>query len=56
MGTILDQLVAEVEAYPQTDIQVEVLDLSFADDEINPGDEETFRIRVRTMGRSLSPV
>jgi hypothetical protein len=50
MGTILDQLVAEVEAYPLTDMQVEVLDLSFADGEINVNDVEAFRIRVTNHG------
>ena len=54
MGTILDQLVAEVELYPRSDMQVEVLDLTFDDGKINPGDEEPFRIRV-TNHRPPSP-
>jgi hypothetical protein len=47
---IFDEMVTEVEAYPETHVVLEIVDVSFTEDVLNQGEVGDFKVRVTNNG------
>jgi uncharacterized repeat protein (TIGR01451 family) len=48
--TILDEIADAVEAYPSTDVRLEIIDLDFPNDALNTGERGSFSVKVTNNG------
>lgn len=48
--TILEQLDNDIRAYPETNVQLEIVEVEFPDSALNEGEVGTFRVRVTNTG------
>ena len=48
--SVFDQMVTDLEAYPEAHVLLEIVDVSFPDDVLNEGEEGFFKVRVTNNG------